>query len=299
MESIELMPGYSDMVSPDASLVTHIRHVVAYYEETYLDYRLLWMNPSTLAMHFGYWDEQTHSHAEALLNMNRALATRADLRPGDRVLDAGCGVGGSAIWLAREFDVQVVGITLVPGQITRARRFAQRHGVAQRVTFDYQDFTHTTFLDGSFDVVWAIESVCHTPDKRDFLLEARRVLKPNGRLVVADWFRHRRPLSSADETLLHNWLSGWAVPDLMTADGFVSAARQACFAQVRLEDVTGNVRPSLRRLYRLALLGHPAAILLWALRLRTDNQLANARSALQQYQALKRNLWFYGMVTAA
>ena len=126
------------------------------------------------------------------------------------------------------------------------------------------------------------------------------MLKPGGRLVVADGFRHRRPLSPAYERLLRNWLSGWAVPDLMTADEFTGAARQVGFAHLHLDDVTANVRPSLRRLYRLALVLYPTGVVfLRPLRLIADKQLANARSALKQYQALRRDLWFYGIVTAA
>jgi cyclopropane fatty-acyl-phospholipid synthase-like methyltransferase len=276
----------------------HLRRMITYYDETYLDYRLLWMNPATLALHFGFWDERTRTHAASLINMNRVLAARASLWPGERVLDAGCGVGGSAIWLAREFGVQVVGISLVPSQLARAHRFARQYGVSDRVIFEQQDFTHTTFPDNSFDVIWAVESVCHALDKSAFLAEAGRLLKPGGRLIMADWFRRRRPFDAEGETLLHDWLSGWAVPDLLTADEFTPAAAQAGFTHIRLDDVTAHVRPSLRRLYRLALIGYPAAMVLWALGLRNDVQLGNARSALRQYQALGRNLWFYGHVSA-
>jgi hypothetical protein len=92
---------------------------------------------------------------------------------------------------------------------------------------------------------------------------------------------------------------GWAVPDLVTADEFTAAARQAGFAHACLDDVTTNVRPSLRRLYRLALTLYPAGVvLLRPLRLITDKQLTNARSALEQYQALQRGLRFYGIFAA-
>src|SRR5437588_8503425 len=132
-----------------------------YYDQTWLDYRMLWLNPQNRAIHFGYWDEHTHSHAESLLNMNRVLASHLGIRSGQRILDAGCGVGGSAIWLAKTYDVEVVGITPVAGQVARARHYAQEHRVADRVSFEQQDYTHTTFSDASFDVVWAMESLCH------------------------------------------------------------------------------------------------------------------------------------------
>ena len=89
------------------------------------------------------------------------------------------------------------------------------------------------------------------------------------------------------------------MPDLVTADEFTAAARQAGFARACLDDVTANIRPSLRRLYRLALALYPAGVvLLRPLQLITDKQLTNARSALEQYQALQRGLWFYRIFAA-
>src|SRR5215210_2246777 len=277
----------------------HIRRLVAYFEDTKRDYRLWWMTSTALAMHFGFYDENTRNHAEALVNMNRELATRADLQGGDRVLDAGCGVGGSAIWLAMELGAGVVGVNVVPDDVERGRRYARRRKVDDRVTFELQDMTRTNFPDESFDVVWAIESVCHVPDKREFLAEARRLLKPGGRLVIADAFRHRRPFGPEDERLLHDWLSAWAVPDLMTPDEFTAAAEENGFTHVQFEDVSAHVQPSSRRMHRLMRVLYPLGVVRRALGLFTDVQLANRRSALDQYRVVRRGLLVYGLVVAS
>jgi len=276
----------------------HLRRLISYFEDTQRDYRLWWMTSAALAMHFGFYDEQTRKHAEALINMNRELATRARVQSGDRVLDAGCGVGGSAIWLARELGARVVGINVVPGDIDRGRWYARRRGVADRVTFELQDMTRTTFPTGSFDVVWAIESVCHVPDKREFLAEARRLLKPGGRLVVADAFRRRRPFEQADERLLHDWLYPWAVQDLMTPGEFTAAAEENGFDRVHFEDVSDHVRPSSLHMYRLMRVLYPLGVARRRLGLLTDVQLANRRSALEQYRVVRRGLIVYGLLTA-
>jgi len=186
----------------------------------------------------------------------------------------------------------------VPGDIDRGRRYARRRGVADRVTFELQDMTRTSFPSGSFDVVWAIESVCHVPDKCEFLAEARRLLKPGGRLVVADAFRCRRPFELTDERLLHDWLYPWAVQDLMTPDEFTAAAEENGFARVRIEDVSDHVRPSSRHMYRLMRVLYPLGVAWQRIGLLTDVQLANRRSALEQYQVVRRGLIVYGLLTA-
>jgi tocopherol O-methyltransferase len=281
-----------------SSRLPDVSRIRAYYDETWLDYRMFWLNPRNRAIHFGYWDKHTHSHGESLLNMNRVLASHIGIRSGQRILDAGCGIGGSAIWLAKTYDVEVVGITPVASQVARARRYAQEQGLADRVSFEEQDYSHTTFPQASFDVIWAMESVCHAPDKQLVLAEARRLLRPGGRLGIVEYMRTSRPHAAVNEALLHSWLSGWAIPDLATAGEFFEWTQALGFQDVQLADITPNVRPSLRRLYRLAMLTWPGAFTLYALRLRSETQHGNTRGALDQYRALQRGLWFYALLTA-
>jgi cyclopropane fatty-acyl-phospholipid synthase-like methyltransferase len=273
--------------------------IVGYYDETWLDYRVLWLNPDNLAVHFGYTDESTRCHADALKNMNRVLADRVTIRPGERVLDAGCGVGGSSLWLATERSVDVVGITLAARQVAVARSHAARRGLTDRVHFEVADFTATPFPDASFDVVWAVESLCHAPDKAAFYQEAARLLRPGGRVVVADGFRVARPLDATGEQLLHEWLDGWAVPDLDTPGEHLGHLAAAGFGEPRLDDVTVHTRPSLRRLYRMAYWTYPLAVFGRLTGVRSVVQHGSVIASIRQYQALRHDAWFYGVLSAA
>jgi SAM-dependent methyltransferase len=299
--------------------------IVAYYDETWLDYRLLWLNGRNLSVHFGYADATTRGHADALLNMNHILADRAAIRPGERVLDAGCGVGGSSLWLARERGAEVVGITPVASQVTRARRFADQRGLladrrpptADRrpptientrksvlgsrfghTRFEQADYTATPFADASFDVVWSLESLCHAPRKAAFYREAARLLRPGGRLIVAEYVRAARPLAPDDERLLHAWLRGWAIPDLDTHGEHLAHLAATGFADIRFDDVTQHTRPSLRRLYQLTYWTYPLAVMGRVVGIRSAIQHGNVIGSLRQYQALERGLWFYGIISA-
>jgi cyclopropane fatty-acyl-phospholipid synthase-like methyltransferase len=276
----------------------HDPKVVAYYDQTWIDYRLLWLNRKNLSVHFGYADATTRGHADALLNMNRVLADRAGIRPGQRVLDAGCGVGGSSLWLAEQRDVYVVGITPVASQVARARRFAAMRRLGERVAFELADYTNTPFPEASFDVVWALESLCHAHDKAAFYREAARVLRPGGRLVTAEYIRASRSPRASGERLLHQWLAGWAIPDLDTRAEHLGNAAAAGFVDVRLEDVTDHTRSSLRRLYHMTFWSYPLALIGRATGVRSAVQHGNVIGSLRQYQALKHGLWFYGILSA-
>ena len=284
--------------SPDTVRAAHARRVVSFYGHFHPEYHRLRKNGLPPAMHLGFWDERIGSYPEAQTNMNRALAERVGIRAKDRVLDAGCGAGHSALWLAGELGMRVVGINLVPAQIYRARRSAYLLDLSHLITFERQNFIKTSFPDGSFDEVWALESVCHTPKKEGFLIEARRLLRPGGRLVVADLLRTGRPFEPEEEKLMQSWLSGWAIPDLATVWEFEEVACDVGFTDVRVEDATADVWPSLLRMYRLGLASYPIARLLKGLRLYDDDRLAGARSCLEQYRALRHNLWLYGIFTA-
>jgi len=272
--------------------------IVAYYDQTWLDYRFFWLNEKTLSVHFGYSDETTAGHADSLLNMNRVLADRAGIRQGERVLDAGCGVGGSSFWLAQQRGAEVVGITPVGSQVAQAKRFAARRKLTRHVHFEQADYTNTLFPSASFDVVWSLESLCHAQDKAAFYREAARLLRPGGRLVVAEYMRTARPLGNPGERLLHKWLDGWAIPDLDTPDDHRSSMSAAGFTDIQIDDVTAHIRPSLHRLHWITFWSYPLAVLGRAAGIRSFVQHGNVLGSLYQYHALECGLWFYGFISA-
>ena len=271
---------------------------IGYYEQTLLDYRTVWLNPSNLAFHFGFHDHEHRSHAEALENTNRTLARIGGITAGDRVLDAGCGLGGSSFWLAEHVGAQVMGITLCQSQVDQARSIATRRRLTDSVRFERADFTTTGFPAGSFDVVWAVESICHAETKSRFYREAARLLRPGGRLVIAEFIRTTRTLNQYAEQVMREWLDGWAIPDLDTEWEHIDAAAAAGFSNISLRDCTIFTRPSLARLYRMAALAAPLNEVLYRLGLRNQAQHRNVIASVRQYQALETDSWFYGVLSA-
>lgn len=135
------------------------------------------------------------------------------LPAGSTVLDVGCGIGGSARILARDYGLDVLGISISPAQIERARQLT---ATGPSCRFQVMDALALELPERSFDAVWSVEASPHMPDKQRYADELLRVLRPGGRLAVADWNR-RDPADGAltrrERWVMRQLLDNWAHPE--------------------------------------------------------------------------------------
>ena len=136
------------------------RSVNDYYDQCHVDYRVVWKLDETLSMHYGIYDDMHRDHYSAVINTNRVLSNIGGLNSSDKVLDVGCGIGGSAIWIAENVGAEVIGINKNEGQIQIANEIIRKRNLGSRVKVINMDFMKTKFQTESFDVVYGIESVC-------------------------------------------------------------------------------------------------------------------------------------------
>ena len=200
--------------------------------------------------------------------------------------------------MAKQIGCRVTGISLSEKQVGQATALAQSENVAHLANFERKDYNSTGFPDGSFDVVWAIESVCYAKDKADFLREAFRLLKKGGRLIVTDFFK-KDNLTGTDAKQVERWAHGWAIDDYATEEAFVQKSTEAGFTNIEVQNASAAIMPSAKRLYRAYFLGIVPAFL-YRLFNRNHTALAknNVDTAYLQYVTLKKNLWKYLIVSA-
>lgn len=117
------------------------------------------------------------------------LANRASLKPGDRVLDVGCGLGGSVRYLASERHCRATGIDLTGEYVDVANALAQMVGLHEVTAFCQSGALNMPFHSGSFDIVWTEAVQMNISDKRAFYCEIARLLSPGGRLAFHDIFQ--------------------------------------------------------------------------------------------------------------
>jgi cyclopropane fatty-acyl-phospholipid synthase-like methyltransferase len=269
-----------------------------HYDDCYRDYLVAWCNKENLALHYGYWDANTTSHHQALLNKNQVLYDTAGIQSEYHVLDAGCGIGGSSIWMAKHHGNHLTAITISTQQAHYAQQHAKRQGVSDNISFEVSDFCNTPFDDQSFDIIWGLESVCHALNKGDFLKEAFRLLRPDGRVVICDGFITRREFTDDQWQDIVTCLNGWAVPNLCSRDEFNTLLEQNQFHDISYKDITAETLPSADYMYKVAKRLKPVQMLSQWLGLRSKAQTANFKVGLAQHRLFTDNLVEYGIFTA-
>jgi tocopherol O-methyltransferase len=137
-------------------------------------------------IHHGYWIRGDETKEQAQLQLIEHLAQVAGITSGRRILDVGCGFGGSSIYLARNYNAEATGITISPVQLEMANRAASAQQVNARFLLMDAQAMH---FDHSFDVVWSVESISHYQDREKFFASAADLLKPGGTLAIIDWFK--------------------------------------------------------------------------------------------------------------
>ncbi|MEM9819364.1 MAG: methyltransferase domain-containing protein [Cyanobacteria bacterium P01_D01_bin.6] len=212
----------------------------------------LWESTWGEHMHHGYYgptgNHRKHDRYQAQIDLIDQLLRWAEIEQATAILDAGCGIGGSALYLCDRYQAHVSGVTLSPAQATRASERAALAGLSDRAEFLVADVLHTPFPDAQFDFIWSMESGEHYPDKGQFFQESYRLLKPGGRLLMATWC-HRPanslagPLTESEQHHL-DWLYRlYHLPYVLSVPDYAHLAQQSGLGQICTADWSEAVAP--------------------------------------------------------
>ncbi|PWN45133.1 hypothetical protein IE81DRAFT_320745 [Ceraceosorus guamensis] len=185
---------------------------------------------------------------QAIARHEHYLAFAMHLKPGMRVLDVGCGVGGPAREIARFAGVEIVGLNNNDYQIERANRYTKKAGLEKQVSFTKGDFMklREQFGENSFDAVYAIEATCHAPSWEGIYGEIFRVLKPGGYFGLYEWCMTDAWDASNPEhkRIAHGIEVGDGIPEMRPIKAARSALKQVGFqieTDVDLADVGDKI----------------------------------------------------------
>lgn len=267
-----------------------IEKVKKYYDAVQKSYDEKWMNKENLAMHLGFWDKTTKNLHEALINENKHVADSLAIEKEDIVLDAGCGVGGTAIWIAENYDAKVAGVNIVKKQIESAKKYAEERNVAHLASFKMTDFASTGFPSEFFTKAFAIESICHSPQKENVLKEIYRVLKPNGKFVFIDAFLEKQNLNEREKSWVKDWCKGWACPDIPVLKDFLNSFKQAGFKIIKDTEVTEKSLPCSKILFDHCKRHYRLKSILAKFKMISGENYWNTRASISQHLLYKNQV---------
>ncbi len=236
--------------------------------------------------------------AVPMLELHRESKNRNDMH----LLDIGSGRGGAAIHANLEYGLEVKGVDITPYNVERANTNARMREVWPSVSFVEGDAQNLPIADESMPLVWSIESPAHFPDKRKFLAEVHRVLKPGGIFAFSDLLAVE-PRIAEWPAYYRAFLRVWDVPYLETFESYREVLRHLGFDLRKSEIVTKNNIDIYTRLSRRYLMYFrvPAFYKWYAkhVKQKYGADLDNVRDhMLHSYNALSRGTIDYGLFWA-
>ena len=207
-----------------------------------LDHKVLNLKRTeTPWMNLGKWDEakgKKKTYAEACRDLARAVGDAAELNKGV-VLDVGFGRGAQLLMWSQEYGVRdICGVNISKAEVEHAKRLVNTSTCTTKSRFDLRvgDATNLPWKEKHFDRVLAMDCAYHFVTRENFFREARRVLRQDGKLVLADMVLKSKPQGIVQNLLIRVicFMSGIPRENLLTTDEYVSSLERNHFSNVKV-----------------------------------------------------------------
>ncbi len=272
----------------ELTLSDHGSSVAQYYSDATPGIYIGGWNPDHI--HFGLFEPgecpevgeslaESPGIARAVERMIDVIVSPAEIQASHRVVDAGCGIGGTAIRLAQAHGCAITGINISRPQLEIAGRKVRESGLDDRIELAYADCSqHLPFADDSVDVVVNIESACHYSDRGQFLREVRRILKPGGRIVAMDWLVCDGLQPGQHKRYIEPLYKAWTIRSLESRSTYTEQLQNAGVNVIEVEGFDGRDADNLRFLEY----GYQLLLTLWFGGMETDAH----RTLMEQFRTL-------------
>ncbi|MFE0420036.1 class I SAM-dependent methyltransferase [Streptomyces tendae] len=217
---------YTALIQDPATRHEKYAEMVSSYFDAFTDlYREVWSDSLSLT-----WFTEPKSLAEAQKDHEHKVADLLGVTPGMRVLDVGCGIGNPALEIAARTGAHITGVTISAHQVEVANAKIAAAEASENVAVVHGDAMRLPFPDDSFDAVYAIQAIGHTPDKPQVYREVSRVLRDDGVFVCSDGFLRAGTDLAKHGEAMETLFQTFAVPSVNTIPECQDQLRAAGFA---------------------------------------------------------------------
>jgi tocopherol O-methyltransferase len=164
-------------------------------------------------IHDGYYITGHETRAEAQENLIKLFVEKAEIPRGAKILDVGCGMGGSSIWLSKNLGAKTVGITLSPKQVEIASASAAKNHTDS--VFSVMDAEKLEFNE-TFDVIWAVAVTTHLENQKEFINRATRLLDTGGTFIIFDWMLTPDSINTPNDKYIKSVRRGMLLQSMYT-----------------------------------------------------------------------------------
>jgi len=226
----------------------HNKNVASYFEKSWKLLEKWCYAGETLCIHYAYYDKKASNFKDAVYRMNDIIGELLDLQENksEIILDAGCGVGGTSIYLGEKYpNVQFIGLTISQGQVEMGKKFIKEKKITN-VKIIQEDYNKTKFPNNYFNSVFAIESTGYSDNIEEFINEMKRILKPDGKLVVLDGFRTEMQINPFLQKIYEKFLfgRGYQKLDLPRLKTYLTLLEKKGFKDIHHKDISKHVARS-------------------------------------------------------
>jgi SAM-dependent methyltransferase len=193
-------------------------------------------------LNFGLWSDGEGSFVRASEALLTRVGTKIGLSKDSILLDVGCGMGTQDRFLMQRFGCQAIeAVDLTAKHIAIARA---KNGLPN-VSYHVGNACQLPFPDHSFTHAVSIEGIVHFNTRETFFREARRLLRPAGRLGVSDFILARAPRNRMERLLLKAGASAWHVPaeNVSTVAAYARSLERSGFVDAEIDVVSDQVIP--------------------------------------------------------